>query len=89
MPQLLNNESANSKPAQWGGGRGMLSAVGIWTGGGSIQLQYMGPDGTTWLDIGGPMTANGVQLFELPPGLIRAAVSIATAVYAQAEKTKG
>lgn len=88
MPQLLNNASANGASAQWGGGKGLFSAVATW-GGGSVQLQYMGPDGSTWLNVGSAVTANGVQNFELPPGLIRAAVTAATAAYAAAEQTKG
>ncbi|MBO9685663.1 MAG: hypothetical protein J7598_03540 [Mitsuaria chitosanitabida] len=89
MPQLLNNESATGKPAQWGGGRGLFIAVASWTGGGTVQLQYMGPDNATWVNVGAALGANGMQNFELPPGLLRAAVSIATAAYAQAEQTKG
>lgn len=88
MAQLLSNASATSSNFQWGGGRGMFSAVATW-GGGSVQLQYMGPDGTTWLNVGAALTANGLATFELPPGLIRATVATATAVYADANQTKG
>jgi hypothetical protein len=88
MPQLLANSSANGAPAQWGGGKGLFTAVANW-GGGSVQLQYMGPDGVTWLNIGAALTANGYLNFELAPGLIRAAVTAATAAYAQADQTKG
>lgn len=88
MPMLLNNASATGAPAQWGGGKGLFTAVATW-GGGNVQLQYMGPDGATWLNVGAAVTANGIQNFELAPGLIRAAVTTATAAYAQAEQTKG
>ena len=87
MPILLSNASATGSPAQWRGGRGVLTAVATW-GGGSITLQYMGPDGTTWLPVGSALTANGMASFELPPGLIRAAVATATAAYAQAEESE-
>lgn len=88
MPQLLTNASADGAPAQWGGGRGLFSVVATF-GGGSVQLQYRGPDGATWLNVGAALTAAGIQNFELPPGQIRAAVTTATAAYAAAEQTKG
>lgn len=87
MPILLSNASATGAPAQWRGGRGVLTAVATW-GGGNIALQYMGPDGSTWLAVGTALTANGLSTFELPPGLIRAAVTTATAAYAQAEESE-
>jgi hypothetical protein len=87
MPILLSNASATGAPAQWRGGRGVLTAVATW-GGGNIALQYMGPDGATWLAVGTALTANGLSTFELPPGLIRAAVTTATAAYAQAEESE-
>jgi hypothetical protein len=87
MPILLSNASATGSPAQWRGGRGVLTAVATW-GGGNIALQYMGPDGATWLAVGTALTANGLSTFELPPGLIRAAVTTATAAYAQAEESE-
>lgn len=88
MPILLSNASATSNPAQWGGGRGLFTAVATW-GGGNVTLQYMGPDESTWLTAATALTANGMVAFELPPGKIRAAVTTATGVYAQAEQTKG
>lgn len=87
MPILLNNASATGAPAQWRGGRGVFTAVATW-GGGNIALQYMGPDGSTWLTVGTALAANGLSTFELPPGLIRAAVVTATAAYAQAEESE-
>jgi hypothetical protein len=87
MPILLSNASATGSPAQWRGGRGVLTAVATW-GGENIALQYMGPDGITWLAVGTALTANGLSTFELPPGLIRAAVTTATAAYAQAEESE-
>jgi hypothetical protein len=88
MPQLLNNASATGSAAQWGGGRGVF-AVAATFGGGSVALEYLGPDETTWLTVGTALTANGLAAFELPPGRIRAAVVTATAVFASAEASKG
>lgn len=86
--QLLSNASATSSAAIWGGGRGIFSAVATW-GGGSVTLQYLGPDGSTWIAAATALTANGLVAFELPPGQIRAAVATATAVYANADQSKG
>lgn len=88
MPQLLNNASASSPAFQWDGGRGVFSVVATF-GGGNVQLQYLGPDGSTWLNVGASLTANGLAAFELPPGRIRAAVTTATGVYADANQSKG
>lgn len=89
MPQLLNNSNATGAGAPWSAGRGLFSVVANFSGGGSVQLQYMGPNGSTWLDVGAALTANGLQTFALPQGLIRAVVVTATAVFAAAERTKG
>lgn len=90
MPILLTNASATSSAAEWPGGRGVFQAVATF-GGGSVTLQYLGPDGATWLAAGSDTTlaANGGGVFNLPPGRIRAAVATATAVYAAAEPCKG
>lgn len=88
MPVLLDNASATGNPARWNGGRGVFSAVATF-GGGNVQLQYLGPNGSTWLNVGSALTADGLAAFELPPGQIRAAVVTATGVYARADESKG
>lgn len=88
MPALLDNASATGNPVRWNGGRGVFSAVGTF-GGGSVTLQYLGPDGATWITAATALTAAGLVAFELPPGQIRAAVVTATGVYARADESKG
>lgn len=88
MPMLLSNASATGTAYEWGGGRGIFCATATW-GGGSVTLQYLGPDESTWLTAATALTANGLIAFELPPGRIRAAVATATAVYARADQSKG
>lgn len=79
---LIVNDVGASRPAQWVGGRGMFTAVATW-GGGSVALNYRGPDGVTWLDVPTvSLNANGGTVFDLPPGEIRAVPNTATAVYA-------
>jgi hypothetical protein len=50
-------------------------------GGGNVQLQILGPDGTTWLAVGAAITANGFVSQTLPPGQYRFAITTATAVF--------
>lgn len=83
---LLSNASATSAGATWLGGKGVFAATATW-GGGSVSLQYLGPNGSTWITpTSGALTADGGFVFELPPGQIRAAVVTATGVYARADR---
>jgi hypothetical protein len=65
--------------AIYGGSFG-LSVVATF-GGGSVQLQLLGPDGTTWLNAATALTSDGFQSLTLPPGIYRIAITTATAVY--------
>ena len=91
---LLSNGSATSASQQWPGGRGQFAAAATF-GGGSVALEFLCPDGSTWAavkDINGTtvsLTAAGGQVFDLPPCPIRAAVVTATAVYAAANRVTG
>ena len=79
--QLITNGSATGNSVWWRGGKGRFSVAGTLTGGGSISLEYLGPDATTWITATDntssviTLTANGGVNFELPAGPIRAAVS--------------
>ncbi len=90
MPRLLDNASATGNAAQWGGGRGVFSAAGTF-GGATVTLQYLGPDGSTWLTAATGLTAAGLVAFELPPGQIKAAVGggAPSGLYADAYQSKG
>ena len=79
--QLITNGSATGNSVWWRGGKGRFSVAGTLTGGGSISLEYLGPDATTWItatdNTASPitLTASGGVNFELPAGPIRAAIS--------------
>jgi len=79
--QLITNGSATGDSVWWRGGKGRFSVAGTLTGGGSISLEYLGPDATTWItatdNTASPitLTAGGGVNFELPAGPIRAAIS--------------
>lgn len=88
---LLTNAAATGAGQSWPGGRGLFVALATF-GGGSVGLEFLGPDGTTWLpcqSVAGAavtLTAAGSVLFEQPPGLLRASVVTATAVFARADR---
>ena len=82
--QMLSNASATSLAFTWKGGEGTFMAKATW-GGGSVKLQVLAPDATTWIDVGTDtsLTADGGGNFALPAGAqIKATVATATAVYA-------
>jgi hypothetical protein len=63
------------------GGKYGLDISGTWSSG-SAQVESLSIDGSTWLNVGSSVTANGVQVLELPMGQYRVAVSgSASAVY--------
>lgn len=82
---LLSNASATSAVFDWPGGRGWFAAKATW-GGGSVGLQYMLPDNTTYVAAHTALTADGGVAFELPPCKVKAVVATATAVYASAAR---
>ena len=84
---LLKNDSATGNACHWPGGRGSVILTGT-IGGATINFQFLGPDGSTWVTIGSAIAAAGQSLFELPPGQIRISISGGTpsALYAQAAR---
>lgn len=61
------------------GGEYMLTSVG--TGFGSQQLQTLGFDASTWLNVGAAVTGNGTTTMDLAPGQYRFNITTATANY--------
>ena len=87
---LLIRASSTGDAYLWPGGTGMFSAAGTF-GGATVKLQFLGPDGATWIDAGleTTLTAAGGALFDLPQCQIRAAVSGGTpsGLYADATQS--
>lgn len=84
--QLLSNAAATGSDYEWPGGWGVVTAEGDFSGGGTVSLQVIGPQGN-WFNVGAATTlvANGMGAFLLPPGRIRAAVTgVVAAMYARA-----
>lgn len=73
---LLSNAAATGASSYWRGGRGMFAAAGTFNGA-TVKLQFLGPDGSTWIDAGTntTLTAAGGGIFDIPPSQIRGAVS--------------
>lgn len=61
------------------GGRYAVAAVATW-GGGSVSLEMLMPDGSTYLAVVAPFTANNSTIAYLPPGTYKFAITTATAV---------
>lgn len=60
---------------RWNGGRGTFSAQATSFGAaGTITLQASFDGGTTFMNVGSALTANGFANFELPDCLLRAVV---------------
>ena len=74
---LLNAATATGPAIGWPGGVGVFTAVGTWTGGGTATLEYLGPDGTTYIAVGTgtTCTANCNSVFYLPAATIKVVIS--------------
>lgn len=82
---LASNASATGSACYWLGGKGSF-IVHATFGGGTVKLQYLSADGTTWVDMGTEttLTADGGGNFEISPCYIRVNIATATGVYAVA-----
>lgn len=69
------------------GGKYAVAAVATF-GGGSVKLQALGPDGSTYLSVasGTDFTAAGYGVIDLPPGQYRFTIATASAVYASVSR---
>ncbi len=75
------NASATQGPFELLGGKYGVSFAG--TGSGTVKLQILGPDGTTYVDVGSTttFTANGYAAIDLPPCEVQVNIATFTAVY--------
>jgi hypothetical protein len=77
----FSNIAANTSAFPLLGGKYGVAATGTF-GGGSIALQILLPDGSTWVPAFTAFAAAGFSVIDLPPGQYRLAIATATAVYA-------
>lgn len=78
---LLTNGAATGSSILWPGGQGLFAVVGTF-GGATATLQFLGPDGTTWMAVGSTTTVTAATdvVFVLPRGQIRLAITGGTSV---------
>lgn len=79
----FSNISASTAPFALRGGKYGVATLATF-GGGSVKLQALGPDGSTYLSLSSAsdFTAAGGAVVDLPPGQYRFTIATATAVYA-------
>lgn len=70
------------------GGKYGITAIGTW-GGGSLTLERLAGDGSTWVTAATAITADGFVAVELPRGSYRFTIATATAVYVGIERIPG
>lgn len=69
------------------GGNYGVTAKAAW-GGGSVTLQRLSPDNTTYITVMTAFTADGYQNANLPGGTYRLLVATATAIYVDVVSTE-
>lgn len=82
------NISATTSGFKLAGGKYGI-AVAATFGGGSVGLQKLHSDGTTWLAVITALTAAGYTTADIPAGTYRLVIATATAVYASIERIPG
>lgn len=63
-----------SGPVDCPGGRLSLVVVGTF-GGASVQLQQLGPDGVTFVNLGAAVTSAGAQIVEVAPTQLQVVIT--------------
>ena len=58
-------------------------------GGGSVGVEVLGGNGSSWLLVATALTAAGFATYKLPPGQYRVVIATATAVYASLVRVPG
>lgn len=77
---VITNASATPASFTLRGGNYSIEAIATW-GGGSVTLNRLAADGSTYVSTGISFTANGYQNVNLPSGTYQLAIATATAVY--------
>jgi len=75
------NISATTAAFVLKGGRYALQVIATW-GGGSVTLQRMANDSSTYVTVLAPFATNGYATIDLPVGTYKLTVATATGIYA-------
>lgn len=86
----FQNISATTAAFELRGGKYLAQCVATFSAG-NVHLQVLGPDGTTWQDVGAStnFTVAGVAVVDLPNAQYRWTVTTATAVYVSVNRIPG
>jgi len=86
----FSNIGANTAAFQLGGGLYAVDVVATF-GGGSVKLQKLAGDGSTFLSVSSAtdFTAAGYATVQLPAGSYRLTIATASAVYAEVDRIPG
>ena len=90
----FSNIAATTAAFGLNGGRYAVGVIATF-GGGSVKFQQVGPDGSTMIDLEAPFNnagteadlvistflANGMKVFDVPPGQYKIVITTASAVY--------
>lgn len=81
-PEISTFSNISATPASFTlrGGNYGVTAKATW-GGGSVTLQRLSPDGSTYVTVVTAFTADGYASANLPGGTYRLLVATATAIY--------
>jgi hypothetical protein len=79
--KFFSNISATTAAFKLEGGQYTATVSATWNAG-SVTLQTLSADGSTWLTAMTAFSANGIASAVLPAGQYRFAITSATAVYA-------
>lgn len=83
---FTNAAAGTSASFTLGGGRYSLAAVATW---GSLVMNVLGPDGTTWLSVSQVQTSNGGQILVLAPGTYQLVSTGGSGYYATVTQITG
>lgn len=87
---IFQAASANTAAFTLMGGVYSVAVIATWNSTGTVTLQQLGPDGTTWMTALTAISADGIAApVALPPGQYRLAIATATGVYATIARIPG
>jgi hypothetical protein len=75
------NISATTAAFTLNGGKFMLDAHSAAWGGGNAQMTRLAADGSTYVNVGSSITADGTATYDLAPGSYKLAVTTVTGLY--------
>lgn len=87
----ISFQNISATPARFtlSGGRYQLAVVAIAFRKKKVAVRQLGPNGVTMLPASGNLAANGLVVFDVPPGIYELTITTATNVYACVTRIPG